>query len=288
MKIITDAAACDAVADTDARAILGRYAQMMDLATIYIIEPGDTLEALEAKRGWTLSELAARVGREIALLDSQHSANSKAGRVIDFEPRHAPHLTLEAAVSPLWQGDHLAGSVVTFRDITRRKERERDLKRKAFVDDLTQVNNRAGFYRQLDTAIREDATASLALIDLDWFKSINDTFGHASGDQALVVVADIIKAHVHASDCVGRLGGDEFAILLRSDGTAALGACQRIADEICNACLSSRDHRRIPLSISCGVATTKPGQTRETLFEMADAALYAVKEGGRNGVQLAA
>jgi diguanylate cyclase (GGDEF)-like protein len=235
-----------------------------------------------------IDELALRIGQQIPTLEASPTEPTRVSPVIDFEPIGAPHLTIEAIMSPLWTNNQFAGSVLTFRDITERKMRERNFRKKAFVDELTQVYNRAGFYQIFEENVETGGVYSLALIDVDWFKLVNDNFGHAVGDRALMLVAQILQRNVRNNDIVGRLGGDEFAIVFQGSHEGALAACRRIAEEIRSTELEVHDGRVARLSISCGISAMKPDWTLQNLFDAADTALYAVKDQGRNGVLLAA
>lgn len=241
----------------------------------------------DAVIGLRLEQLASKVSRQIARLDPARAGGFGMARTTQFQREGAPDLWLDATLTPLAGGDHLSG-VVTIRDITDQRQREVYLSRKAYVDDLTQVWNRAGFDFQFEEALASDAQLSLAIIDVDWFKAVNDTFGQASGDDALIAIARVIGSQVRWGDAVGRIGGDEFAIMFRTGADAALSACERIADAVARLQVRSLDGRRMALSISCGVAGLRPGMDRHDLFAAADAQLYRVKSRGRNGVALAA
>jgi diguanylate cyclase (GGDEF)-like protein len=155
------------------------------------------------------------------------------------------------------------------------------------VDPLTGVNNRATVLHQLekhwDLARRHRRPLSLILADLDHFKRINDTFGHAAGDQVLRVFGGLLAGRLRGSDHVGRLGGEEFLMVL-PETTAAMALS--LAEEL------RRNLEREPLEVlgrpllptcSLGVAELKPGDPDGgALLARADAALYRAKAGGRN------
>lgn len=159
----------------------------------------------------------------------------------------------------------------------------------ATTDSLTGLANRRMFDNALEAAVklarRYGETLSLVLIDLDYFKQINDRFGHEAGDQVLISLGSLIHSRVRESDTAARLGGDEFALILhRSDEDSA---CQ-LAEDLLQAILSHDfvyNGHHIPVTLSIGVAQLSPEADGDTaLFVAADKALYAAKGRGRNQV----
>jgi diguanylate cyclase (GGDEF)-like protein len=159
----------------------------------------------------------------------------------------------------------------------------------AMTDELTGVPNRRAVLSRLDPLLRRDdpAACSILIIDIDYFKSINDQLGHSTGDEVLKVVASTVRAAVSEPAFFGRLGGEEFLIVLPATG---LGQARATAQSFCEkieAIDTSRwfgERRRITCSI--GVSTSVPGRdTPSTMLQRADAALYAAKRGGRNCVR---
>lgn len=162
-----------------------------------------------------------------------------------------------------------------------------DLERLATVDDLTGVANRRGFDRELSRACteaeRRGEALSVLAVDIDEFKSINDTFGHGVGDAVLVAIAGHLQSHARNEDLVGRLGGDEFVVVLRA--TEAGGAervAERLRATICAVPVATTAGP-VPVSVSIGIASHHRPQPAE-LLRSADAALYAAKAAGRNAV----
>jgi diguanylate cyclase (GGDEF)-like protein len=136
---------------------------------------------------------------------------------------------------------------------------------------------------QLLAAARARRPISLLVIDLDRFKTINDTFGHLAGDQALQAVADVLRNELRACDSIGRYGGEEFAALLPEVGRrSAAVVAERIRARV--ATIESVVGMRVTASI--GVATATPGQSLDSLIEAADSAMYAAKAAGRNRVHV--
>jgi diguanylate cyclase (GGDEF)-like protein len=161
---------------------------------------------------------------------------------------------------------------------------------RALTDALTGLLNRYGLQRTLQ---REQAEArryhrplSCLLIDLDNFKTVNDTFGHAAGDSALQQVAGILSKAVRGSDMVFRYGGEEFLVLLPEtnlEGAAALAEKIRLAAD---AQLFGEGHI-FPLTLSAGVATLSESESGHDMIARADMALYHAKAQGRNRVEKA-
>ena len=165
----------------------------------------------------------------------------------------------------------------------------------ALRDALTGLPNRRAIEQRavagLAQSHRRKLPYSVALIDVDHFKVINDTYGHATGDRALVAVAQALGAAVRVSDDVSRWGGEEFLVLLPdSDGQAALLAAERLRVAVERLTLEDDDGLPIRATVSVGVASVanaalSPHQF-EDLTRLADAALYQAKQGGRNCARL--
>jgi diguanylate cyclase (GGDEF)-like protein len=155
------------------------------------------------------------------------------------------------------------------------------------TDSLTGILNRRGIEEKLREecalSAREGRIFSIALIDVDYFKSINDQFGHAVGDSALRSIVDMVLAKVRKYDYLGRFGGDEFLLILPSiDGRDSLAIVERLCQSIKVVELSSD----FSLSVSIGVAQYSPIDSVSTLLARADLALYKAKEIGRGCAQL--
>ncbi|MCM4076627.1 putative bifunctional diguanylate cyclase/phosphodiesterase [Paractinoplanes hotanensis] len=145
------------------------------------------------------------------------------------------------------------------------------LREQASTDGLTGLANRTHFTDQLQQHLEAGRSPSVLLIDLDDFKTVNDTMGHAAGDALLVEVAERLRATVRADDLVSRLGGDEFTILLPGTGSED---ARRIADELQSVLAG---HTRA----SIGVAWARPGDEPATLLSNADIAMYEAKRRGK-------
>lgn len=160
------------------------------------------------------------------------------------------------------------------------------------LDELTGLVLRKAFLAYGREALAEAAAAgqplSLAVIDIDHFKLVNDTFGHLQGDDVLRAVASILRETVRRNDLVGRYAGDEFVVLFPNTTLEdAKGLAKRLGEMVADHRLAIRDRREgtLGVTLSIGVATAKAGQgDLEALFAAADRALYVVKRRGRNGV----
>ena len=167
------------------------------------------------------------------------------------------------------------------------------LRRAATTDELTGLLNRRAFLAALDTEItrsrRSGSPLALALIDLDHFKSVNDRFGHAGGDEVLRRFADTAREAMRTTDVIGRLGGEEFAVLMPDTDQVQSGiAGERLRDAVARRRVVLSTGGLAPVTISVGVAHYRAGEERDRLIIRADEALYEAKDSGRNRTRLAA
>jgi diguanylate cyclase (GGDEF)-like protein len=157
------------------------------------------------------------------------------------------------------------------------------------VDGLTQIYNRRYFMETLDREVsrcqRYGRDLSLMLFDIDHFKDVNDNHGHLAGDQVLTTLANLVKAHIRREDFLARYGGEEFMVILPEiDRARALVAAEKIRVLVSEQAIIY-DGKRIPISVSVGVATFDPGMVDlEAFIKEADRNLYEAKERGRNRV----
>ena len=206
---------------------------------------------------------------------------SKDGRVID--------ISVNSQV--LFDDDgKFAGIEGICRDVTQRKMLERELQRLATTDPLTGIANRRAFLEHAEhifkSCQRYQTEMTLMMLDLDFFKSINDKYGHQCGDQALIHFAETVKVELRESDLFGRLGGEEFCVLLQqASRPEAMLVAERIRAHIQSMPLSTAAGEEFSLTVSIGIATYRPEDDRlGRLLERSDKALYQAKSHGRNQV----
>jgi diguanylate cyclase (GGDEF)-like protein len=160
----------------------------------------------------------------------------------------------------------------------------------ALTDTMTGLFNRRGFVEAAHQLMARQAKrgepVSVLMFDLDHFKSINDSFGHAVGDDALRLFASIIGTTMRANDVIARFGGEEFVAMLPGTMTEAVGAAERVRLAFEAAALEM-EQGRLGATVSIGVASGQPGADIDTLIGNADAALYRAKLSGRNRVEQA-
>ncbi|PSC06996.1 GGDEF domain-containing protein [Alsobacter soli] len=171
------------------------------------------------------------------------------------------------------------------RELAAAQARVRELEELAHVDELTGALNRRGFLRELRRALsyteRYGVPVSLALLDLDGFKAVNDLWGHPAGDAVLAHTAQALSSRLRASDIVGRLGGDEFAILLwHAPGEVAADKAAALSRTLSADPIRWAGHE-ISIRASFGVQQLEAGQSVEDALQGADRRLYAAKAAAR-------
>ena len=197
-----------------------------------------------------------------------------------------PDIVLSINGQGLYDGKHeLIGGVITFRDVTESKRRITELEKLAQFDELTGLPNRTLFAEQLTRAIgrsqRKAAPLAALFIDLDRFKSINDTLGHDIGDSLLCQIAERLQANLRVGDFCGRWGGDEFVVCLEDFGEAANAAA---AAQKLLLVLSEKyeiGNSEVYATPSIGISMyPESGTTAETLIKAADVAMFEAKKRG--------
>lgn len=184
----------------------------------------------------------------------------------------------------LWRANgEVSGAITCVLDITDSARARRELEQRATYDMLTNVYNRPSILSLLQRELEsEDRRTGAVYVDLDKFKPVNDTLGHAAGDELLVLVAERLKLAMRDSDVIGRLGGDEFLVVLRDLPCAelAMQVADRISMTLCgNFELSGGGSA--DLRVSIGVACAEAGELNaEELVKRADAAMYESKSSG--------
>ncbi len=237
-----------------------------------LVHPDDRAWASQVL-GDVLRLTRSEIGGEIRL---RHADGS--WRIVEFS---AKNLVDDPAVT---------GVVVNYRDVTARKALEDELKRQAFHDSLTGLANRALFADRLEHAIsrarRFPEPLAVVFVDLDDFKTVNDSLGHAEGDQLLVAVAGRLDRAVRAGDTIARMGGDEFAILVEdsTDGDAPMEVARRVLATLD----APFEHagKELFVRASVGIAISAVGDTADEVLRNADVAMYTAKSNGKNRIEV--
>ena len=185
-------------------------------------------------------------------------------------------------------GGHADGEISSLRIVDDQVAAEQELERRARWDSVTGLLNRAELLERLESRLtrggRRATGLALAYCDLDGFKSVNDQFGHATGDQVLAALAGRIRESVRGDDLVARIGGDEILIVL--DGVDTLADAVTVAETV-------RSEVRVPVetdegpmsaTISIGVVLARPDEPMDSLLARADQAMYQAKLDGRDRV----
>ncbi len=195
----------------------------------------------------------------------------------------------DARPSRLPDGGTLWHGFIT--DVTERKRIEAELQEFATIDFLTQLPNRRHFMTQLNAALTSlnqemGQSSAILMCDLDYFKSINDQWGHAVGDLALTHFAMLLRSQLRKEDLVGRVGGEEFAVALdHSNLDDAIAFAHRLQRHIADSPLIC-DGQSIALTVSIGIALMNAGDTNADLaLTRSDLALYRAKSSGRNRIE---
>lgn len=187
--------------------------------------------------------------------------------------------------------EQVVGMEGLFWDITNRKHMEDELKHMATHDSLTGLYNRNMLEQRLNDeihrAFRYNHALSVFMLDIDHFKSINDTYGHRIGDIVLRSIAKVLESSIRNADYVARYGGEEFVIVLPETAlTKAEELAERLRNQIAKYPLQTEDDKEINLTASIGISTfPEHGQSCQDLLEVADSSMYAAKKAGRNQVK---
>ena len=262
-----------------------------------------------------ISSSAIGQSSEDVLNETLHLDQAKApiaASKMELRISETPPRDIELHVLPLFDDrQSITGQLLILRDITERKQAEAELLRAqgeleaahrelqqsfvqqqqlALIDDLTGINNHRSLLqlarREFDVSMRYRPPLSMMFFDIDNFKQINDTFGHAMGDLALIQIIQTVCAKLRSTDLIGRYGGDEFVILLpQTTAQDALPLTERIHASIADMWLDT-EKSPLTLTISIGIAQSiheaSHTDTVESLLHRADLALYAAKQAGKN------
>ena len=220
---------------------------------------------------------AMRTGRTIRVDDAR------------FRDRNGNTIPVAYTASAVISDGTPSGAVIAFRDITERKAFEDELHHHAFYDSLTGLANRRLLVERLDRALQQSGlsrkTHALIFVDVDRFKSINDSLGHVTGDEFLVAIGARMKSVVRNNDLLARFGGDEFVALL--EDVAGVGVAVAAARRICAALeqpIVLRDGYEVVASVSVGIALSGPDKSADDVLRDADVAMYDAKAKGGGGV----
>ena len=196
-----------------------------------------------------------------------------------------------ASVSPVYtRNKKLAAKIIIFSDITDNINLMKELENAACLDSLTGLYNRKHFSELADSnikrALRMNYPIYMGMLDLDFFKNINDTYGHAAGDAILKSTAAIIRQTIRSYDLVGRYGGEEFVFLITDmESPEVLKMVERIRENM-EKNVTLYENIKIKVTCSIGLAKFNGNDTLETSLRRADVALYVAKNAGRNRVEV--
>jgi diguanylate cyclase (GGDEF)-like protein len=206
-----------------------------------------------------------------------------------FRAKQGGTIPVAYTVSAVMSNQTPAGAVIAFRDITERKAFEDELHHHAFYDSLTGLANRRLLVERLDQALRRSAldrkTHALIFVDVDRFKSINDSLGHVTGDEFLVAIGARMKGVIRGNDLLARFGGDEFVVLL--EDVAGVDYAIIAARRICAAVeqpMILPDGYEMVATVSVGIALTEPDKSADDVLRDADVAMYDAKAKGGGGI----
>lgn len=170
------------------------------------------------------------------------------------------------------------------------REHLEEQRQKALIDPLTGLPNRAAWTERLEHEIAQwqqhGNTLSLAMLDLDHFKRINDNYGHLAGDKVLKIIATVLRKRMRGNDFIARFGGEEFVLLLPATPPAVGAKLLENLRASIEACPFHFKGERVTITISMGLAAFRPGEHSDLVLKRADQALYRAKNAGRNRVEL--
>lgn len=228
---------------------------------------------------------------ERLLADVMRSPGAQMSGELRLRHRDGSWRYVESVLKNLIDDPAVGGVVVNYRDVTERRALEDELRHQAFHDALTGLANRALFADRLEHALsrtrRFRHPVAVLFIDLDDFKTVNDSLGHGEGDQLLVAVADRLRHAVRAGDTIARMGGDEFAVLVEDPEDAAIPV------EVAKHLLANlakpigRPGHELFVRASVGVAiSTSVDETADALLRNADVAMYTAKSRGKDRIEI--
>lgn len=154
------------------------------------------------------------------------------------------------------------------------------------TDQLTGAVNRKEMHEHLNIAIKKQPYVSILMADIDFFKKVNDTYGHDVGDIVLKEFCHVLRESVRPQDCVCRYGGEEFIVVCAANIGDSMKIAKRARENVESALIDIGNERKISITASFGVAQYIKGENPEALLKRADIALYTAKENGRNRVEM--
>jgi diguanylate cyclase (GGDEF)-like protein len=210
---------------------------------------------------------------------------------VEFSVTDENPVYFRVSVSPVFvENKTLIARIFLFADITDNVNFLKELEKEAYMDALTGIYNRKHFTElaevDVQRAVRMNQAVYTVMLDIDFFKKINDTYGHTAGDMVLKATAETIHQSIRSYDLLGRYGGEEFILLLAvADEAEVYNLVERIRK---NMELNVINHEKEEIKITCsiGVAQFLESDTLKTAVQKADEALYAAKESGRNQVKI--
>jgi len=265
---------------------------------ILVLDSGGRIEYASPSTGHVLGETPASLEQRVLLdLVAEHDRpriaqamlaghGSASTQMLEFEMVCSRgRLEIEAACTNLLANENIRGVVFNMRDVSERKDFERQLAHQAFHDEVTGLANRALFRDRVEHAlerVRRGSSLAVLFVDVDDFKTVNDTLGHQAGDRLIRAVAERITRAARSIDTAARLGGDEFAVLLEDEGRVdAERLAHRLLEKI--AAPIEIDGNEIAVTASIGIARAEPGQAIpvDDLMRDADVAMYSAKADGK-------
>lgn len=257
---------------------------------------------VEQIRGFTLDEIISQGLKETVTPDSWESIKNQAKeaeKLLQADPTSTPvscneirqarkdgeFVWVEYTAKYRYNQDQEIEIVGVSRNIDDRKRKEQEIYYISTHDYLTDTYNRSCFEQQSKHALKlkehSQEPLSLLIIDIDYFKRVNDTFGHLAGDEILKIVSQTIAAAIRSNDILARYGGEEFIVLMPGVNLAnAINAAERIRARV----ESTPYPYDLKITISIGVTEHGAGDTLDSMYRYADTALYNAKESGRNQI----
>jgi diguanylate cyclase (GGDEF)-like protein/PAS domain S-box-containing protein len=233
-------------------------------------------------------------GRLLNLLADGRAYARGDGELIECTLRHRDGSLRQFEIlhTNLIDDEHVRGIVLNARDISERKAFEEQLAHQAFHDPVTNLPNRALFVERVRHAIgrarREDSGLGVIFLDIDDFKTINDSLGHGAGDAALIDVAKRLSASIRSSDTAARFGGDEFVVLLEDleSVETAVEVAERILEDLRQPLTAAGKELSVRGSIGISILEGRSTASADDLIRDADAAMYIAKRDGKGSYRL--